>query len=106
MNKKLINIYYFLFLLVIIFPNTLNADDFFDKGKKIFLENGNCATCHKLQDANSNGNIGPNLDEIRPDITRVIHAVTNGIGVMPAYDGILSTEDIKAVATYVAESAN
>ena len=37
---------------------------------------------------------------------RVIYAVTNGIGSMPAYEGILSAKEIKAVATYVAESTN
>ena len=75
-------------------------------GKQIFLGDGNCMTCHALQDAGSHGNIGPNLDEIKPDIMRVILAVTNGVGVMPAYEGQLSTEEIKAVATYVAESTN
>ena len=70
------------------------------------MENGNCATCHALQDANSDGNIGPNLNEIKPDIMRIILAVTNGIGVMPAYEGQLSTEEIKAVATYVVKSTN
>ena len=33
-------------------------------------------------------------------------AVTNGIGVMPAYQGQLSDEEINAVATYVVESTN
>ena len=28
------------------------------------------------------------------------------LGVMPAYEGLLSAEEIKAVATYVAESTN
>ena len=70
------------------------------------MGNGNCATCHTLQDANSYGNIGPNLDEIKPDIMSVITAVTNGIGVMPAYEGELSIEEIKAVATYVSQSVN
>ena len=70
------------------------------------MGDGNCATCHTLEDANSYGNIGPNLDEIKPDIMRVITAITNGIGVMPAYEGVLSTEEIKAVATYVSESVN
>ena len=78
----------------------------FEKGKQIFLEDGNCATCHTLQDANSYGNIGPNLNEIKPDISRVLMAVTNGIGVMPAYQGQLSDDEINAVATYVVESTN
>ncbi len=37
---------------------------------------------------------------------RIISAVTNGTGVMPAYEGQLSIEEIKAVATYVARSTN
>jgi len=106
MSKKLININYFIFLFIIALPHTLNAGEIFDRGKQIFLGDGNCAACHTLQEANSKGNIGPNLDEIKPGIARIIHAVTNGIGVMPAYDGILSTEDIKAVATYINESTN
>ena len=106
MKKKLINISCYIFLLIIISSQVVIADDLFNQGKKIFLEKGNCATCHTLQDANSYGNIGPNLDEIKPDIMRIVLAVTNGIGVMPAYEGELSVEEIKAVATYVAQSTN
>ena len=106
MKKKLINIFYCIFALIFLSFQNIKADDLFDEGKKIFLGGGNCATCHTLQDANSNGNIGPNLNEIRPDIVRVLSAVTNGIGVMPAYEGQLSTEEIKAVANYVAKSTN
>ena len=106
MKKKLINISCYIFLLIIISSQVVKADDLFNQGKKIFLEKGNCATCHTLQDANSYGNIGPNLDEIKPDIMRIVSAVTNGIGVMPAYEGVLSVEEIKAVATYVAQSTN
>ena len=106
MKKKLINIIYCIFALILLSFQNIKADDLFDQGKKIFLGDGNCVTCHALQDANSYGNIGPNLDEIKPDIMRVILAVTNGIGVMPAYEGQLSTEEIRAVATYVAVSTN
>jgi len=49
--------------------------------------------------------VGPNLNEIKPDIGRVINAVTNGIGVMPSFLGILSEEEINAVAYYVSESS-
>ena len=106
MKKKLIKINYCILALIILFFQNIKAADLFDRGKQIFLEEGNCATCHTLQDANSYGNIGPNLNEIKPDIMRIISAVTNGIGVMPAYEGQLSTEEIKAVATYVAKSTN
>ena len=84
----------------------LSADDTLILGKNIFLEKGNCATCHALSDAGSNADIGPNLNQIKPDIGRVILAVTNGIGVMPAYEGILTAEEIEAVATYVSEKSN
>jgi len=33
-------------------------------------------------------------------------AVTNGIGVMPSYEGELSKSEIIAVATYVAQITN
>jgi mono/diheme cytochrome c family protein len=49
--------------------------------------------------------MGPNLNQIKPDIARVINTVTNGIGVMPPYEGVLSTQEIKAVAHYVSISA-
>tara|TARA_B100001123_G_scaffold425705_1_gene538909 strand:- start:273 stop:527 length:255 start_codon:yes stop_codon:yes gene_type:complete len=81
------------------------SDEIFETGKKIFLEEGNCATCHTLSDAGSEGNIGPNLNEIRPEINRVIAAVTNGIGVMPAYEGLLTEDEIKSVSYYVSEAA-
>tara|TARA_B100000287_G_scaffold400510_1_gene419785 strand:+ start:159 stop:413 length:255 start_codon:yes stop_codon:yes gene_type:complete len=81
------------------------SDEIFEKGKKIFLEEGNCATCHTLSEAGSVGNIGPNLNEIKPDINRVIAAVTNGIGVMPAYEGLLTKDEIKSVSYYVSEAA-
>jgi len=106
MRKNLININYCIFALILLSFQNIKADDLFDQGKKIFLGDGNCATCHTLQDANSNGIIGPNLNEIRPGIARVLSAVTNGIGVMPAYEGQLSAEEIKAVANYVAKSTN
>ena len=105
-KKKLINISCYIFIIIILLPQNIKADDLFNQGKIIFVGDGNCATCHSLDDANSNGNIGPNLNEIKPDISRVLMAVTNGIGVMPAYQGQLSDEEINAVATYVAESTN
>ena len=93
-------------LVKIFFFQLVIADELFLKGKKIFLNAGNCATCHSLKDAGSNAMVGPNLNQIRPDIGRVKNAVLNGIGVMPAYQGILSSEEIDAVSHYVYESAN
>ena len=83
-----------------------NSDEIFSKGKEIFLNNGACATCHMLSDAKSSGMIGPNLDEIRPDKNRVVIAVTRGIGVMPAFEGILSDDEIEAVSYYVSKAVD
>jgi len=106
-KKLIINFSKFSFLLIIFLSifNQVRSDEIYNKGKTIFLEQGNCAACHTLLDAGSDGDIGPNLNEIRPDLMRVIVAVTNGIGVMPAYQGELSTEEIEAVAHYVSVSA-
>ena len=93
-------------LVKIFFFQLAIADELFLKGKEIFLNAGNCATCHSLQDAGSNAMVGPNLNQIRPDIGRVKNSVLNGIGVMPAYQGILSGEEIDAVSYYVSESTN
>ena len=82
-----------------------NADELFNKGKEVFLEAGNCAACHSLSDAGSIAEIGPNLNEIRPQVQAILMAVRNGIGVMPAMEGILSDEEIEAVAHYVSISA-
>ena len=83
----------------------VNADELFNKGKEVFLEAGNCAACHSLSDAGSIAEIGPNLNEIRPQVQAILMAVRNGIGVMPAMEGILSDEEIEAVAHDVSRSA-
>ena len=102
-KNKYFYLLFFLFFNLFFLP--VQSDPIFEMGKTIFLEQGNCAACHVLSDAKSNGEIGPNLNQIKPDITRVIRAVTNGIGVMPPYEGVLSTEEIEAVAHYVSISA-
>ena len=105
MKKLFLNFCCNLFFLIFVSIIHANADELFGKGKEVFIEAGNCAACHTLSDAESNAMIGPNLNEIRPDIQRIIMAVRNGIGVMPAMEGILSDEEIEAVAHYVSISA-
>ena len=97
---------YICILISILFTQTLYAEEKLNIGKNIFLEKGNCASCHALSDAGSNADIGPNLNLIKPDLGRVVMAVTNGIGVMPAYEGILTSEEIEAVAAYVSDKSN
>ena len=100
-----------LFCLIIFFSLNLfflpvKSDQMFDKGKDIFLNIAVCSTCHILADAGSDGQIGPNLNDIKPDKMRVVNSVTYGIGVMPAYEGQLTKEEIEAVAHYVSISAS
>ena len=74
-----------------------------NQGKQIFLNQGNCSSCHILSDAKSDGHLGPNLNEIMPTKERVLAAVTRGIGVMPAYEGVLTAKEIEAVSHYVSK---
>ena len=51
------------------------------------------------------GQVGPNLDDLKPDAATVEAKVRNGGGGMPAFEGRLSDAEITAVAKYVAENA-
>jgi cbb3-type cytochrome c oxidase subunit III len=73
-------------------------------GKEIFSAAG-CGSCHTLAAAGTNGTIGPNLDQAKPDHALVVDRVTNGKGVMPSFKGRLSDEQIQAVADYVSQNA-
>ena len=75
-----------------------------DLGLVVYNEKAQCGTCHTLNSAGSTGDIGPNLDVIKPTIPQIIYVVTNGIGVMQAWEDILTDEEIEAVAYYVFNS--
>jgi mono/diheme cytochrome c family protein len=72
-------------------------------GKVIFTTN--CASCHTLADAGTTGTVGPNLDQAQPDEALVVERVTNGQGVMPPFEGVLTEEEITEVAAYVSAAA-
>jgi cytochrome c551 len=72
-------------------------------GKQIFTDN--CAACHTLKDANASGQVGPNLDDAKPDEATTEKQVTNGGGAMPPFKGTLSDDEIKAISQYVASVA-
>ena len=73
------------------------------QGKQVFTSN--CGGCHTLSNAGTNGSVGPNLDDLRPDKSVVQRQVINGGGPMPAFKGRLSDAQINAVATYVSSVA-
>jgi cbb3-type cytochrome c oxidase subunit III len=75
-------------------------------GEAIFKGAG-CSGCHTLAAAGATGTVGPNLDQLAPQLTSAIVAkqVTNGGTIMPAFKGKLTAAQIQAVAKYVSSSA-
>ena len=92
--------------LLLVFSNSVLADPKMDLGLDVYNNKAQCGVCHTLQAAESKGQIGPNLDQLKPQIPQTVYAVTKGIGVMPAWEGILTFEEIEAVAYYVFNSTN
>ena len=92
--------------LLLVFSNSVLADPKMDLGLDVYNNKAQCGVCHTLQAAGSAGNIGPDLDQLKPPMSQIIYAVTNGIGVMQAWEGILTDEEIEAVAYYVFNSTN
>ena len=90
-----------LFLLILTFINPAFADDKMVLGLKVYKNKAQCGVCHTLKAAGSVGDIGPNLDQLNAQISQIIYVVTNGIGVMPPWEGVLTEEEIEAVAHYV-----
>jgi cytochrome c6 len=83
-----------------------HAADGDDAGRRLFVKDATppCALCHTLADAGATANVGPSLDELKPDAQRVTQAVKAGIGAMPAYTQ-LSGEQMQALARYVARAS-
>lgn len=73
-------------------------------GAQIFTTAG-CSGCHTLAAAKASGQVGPNLDNLKPSAAMVRHQVTNGGGGMPSFKSTLSAQQIDAVAAYVARVA-
>lgn len=86
-------------------------------GRQLFGQH--CAICHTLQAANAVGKVGPDLDQIQPSESLVLHTVNNGClqspgpgqanetclgqGTMPG--GILQGRQADDVAAFVARVA-
>lgn len=72
-------------------------------GKQLFSQQ--CAVCHTLKDAAAEGAIGPVLDELKPDAAGVVKALRDGLGSMPSFKGLLSEDQIAALARYVSTAS-
>jgi mono/diheme cytochrome c family protein len=73
-------------------------------GKAVFTSAG-CSGCHTLKAAGATGNVGPNLDQLKPSFAIVEHQVIHGGGAMPAFKGQLSDKQIADVAAFVSQNA-
>lgn len=94
-----------LFALALLWPATADAQNV-KLGKEVFLEKAqpSCGLCHTLKDANTTGEIGPDLDELQPDRLKVRNAVKNGVGNMPPFGDTLTNFEIDSVARYVSDA--
>ena len=95
-----------LILVLFLFSKISFADEKMILGLDVYNNKAQCGVCHSLKAAGSGGNIGPNLDMLKPQMEQIISAVTNGIGVMPPWGGILTNDEIESVAYYVFTSTN
>jgi mono/diheme cytochrome c family protein len=88
-------------------------------GKTLFTDSAQptpCASCHTLADAGATGTVGPNLDQVVPDLSAAeVKAsiqtpdakITEGFqaGIMPQYGQSLSGAQIDALVKYLKEVA-
>ena len=103
---------YEIFFVILLFSFFLTTDLKADSekialGLEVFNNKAMCGTCHVLKAAGSTGDIGPDLDSLKPSEEQVRGVVTEGLGVMPAFgeEGLLTSEEIDAVSYYVANSS-
>lgn len=90
-------------LVLALVAGACHAQD--EEGKRLFQSVAPaCALCHTLKAADAGGQIGPSLDELKPDADRVAKALRNGIGQMPAFKH-LSEAQVQAIARYVEQAA-
>jgi mono/diheme cytochrome c family protein len=85
-------------------------------GEQLFVDSG-CGSCHTLSAAGATGQVGPNLDEVAPDLSvaeirdSIVNPdanITEGFsaGVMPQdYGDQLSQQEIDTLANYISQNA-
>lgn len=89
-------------IIFIAFSADIQAQDVMADGKKLFTQAvPACSICHVLGHAGSLGEVGPSLDELKPDAARVAKALRNGIGQMPAFK-TLTDAQVTLLSKYVA----
>ena len=84
----------------IVVPANANAA----AGEEVFAD-ANCGACHTLAAVGASGQVGPDLDSLRPGYEQARSKVETGGGVMPAFKNDLSAQQIRDVAAFVATRA-
>lgn len=82
----------------------VSGDPELELGQDVYSEN--CARCHGTA---GGGGVGPKLSEgavveVYPDIEDHVEVITEGRGTMPAFEGTLEPDEIRAVARYEREA--
>ena len=95
-----------LLIFIFVISSSALADTKMDLGLEVYKNKAECGTCHTLKAAKSDGQIGPNLDLLNLQMPQIISVVRNGIGVMQPWQGILTDEEIEAVAYYIFSNTN
>jgi mono/diheme cytochrome c family protein len=67
-----------------------------------FTKRQSCGVCHALKALHWTGDIGRDLDRVRPAYRLTVESITNGDAPMPSFDGTLTSRQIRCVATVVA----
>ena len=97
----------FIILFFLIFSSSAFADQKMTLGLEVYNNKAQCGLCHTLQAAGSDRSDWPQFRSTQSTNTSELYAaVTNGTGVMPSWEGILTYEEIEAVAYYVFNSTN
>ncbi len=73
-------------------------------GAQVWAQAG-CGGCHTLAAAGSSGQVGPDLDVLRPSAARIAQQITYGGAAMPSFSGTLSAAEIQTLASWVASVA-
>jgi hypothetical protein len=73
-------------------------------GAKVFTQHG-CNQCHTLSAVKATGQVGPDLDLLKPDEATVAHQVRVGGNGMPSFATQLTGSQIRQVAVFVAAAS-
>ena len=73
-----------------------------EAGSDVYASAG-CGGCHTFAAAESQGTIGPDLDQSSIDLAGAVQQIRNGGGGMPPFGQELSDEEIANVAAFVVE---